>query len=163
PSADEEHTLPGRQMLLVGETATGFQLWDAMRSLDVLASHPQVDKQRLGSTGQSGGGTLTMLLAAADDRLAAAVGSSGNTETFASRPFLSPASTDDAEQDLVGSAPAAFDRWDLLWPMAPKPLLVATSAHDFYGTYSPSYESSGREGFAELARAYGVLGAGDHV
>ena len=155
----EEHTVPGRQMLLVGETATGAMLWDAMRSLDVLASHPKVDPSRLASTGQSGGGTLTMILAAMDDRLAAAAVSSGNTENFAISPFLAPGSADDAEQDLVGSGPLAFDRWDMLWPMAPKPLLVAVSAHDFFGTYSPSYENSGREEFAKLARAYATLGA----
>jgi len=159
PSADDEHTVPGRQMLLTGETATGFQLWDAMRSLDVLASHPMVDARRLASTGQSGGGTLTMLLAAADPRLAAAAVSSGNTENFATEPFVAPGSTDDAEQDLVGSGPLAFDRWDVLWPLAPKPLLVTTSARDFFGTYSPSYERSGREEFARLARAYSTLGA----
>ena len=155
----EEHTLPGRQMLLEGETASGMQLWDAIRSLDVLAAHPLVDAQRLGSTGQSGGGTLTMLLMAADDRLASAAVSSGNTENFAVRPFFPPGSTDDAEQDLIGSGPLAFDRWDLLWPMAPKPLLVATSARDFFGTYSPSYEVSGREEFARLSAAYERLGA----
>jgi cephalosporin-C deacetylase-like acetyl esterase len=162
-SPTQEHTVPGRQMLLVGETATGALLWDAMRSLDVLASHPKVDPSRLASTGQSGGGTLTMILAALDDRLAAAVVSSGNTENFAASPFLAPGSSDDAEQDLVGSGPLAFDRWDLLWPIAPKPLLVAVSAHDFFGTYSPSYESSGREEFGKLARAYSTLGAADRL
>ena len=101
----------------------------------------KVDPRRLASTGQSGGGTLTMILAAMDDRLAAAAVSSGNTENFAASPFLAPGSSDDAEQDLVGSGPLAFDRWDLLWPIAPKPLLVAISAHDFFGTYSPSYET----------------------
>ncbi len=163
PSSDAEHTVPGRQMLLLGDTATGMQLWDAIRSLDVLASHPQVDSRRIASTGQSGGGTLTMLLAAADDRLAAAAVCSGNTENFATQPFLSPGSTDDAEQDIVGCGPVAFDRWDLLWPMAPKPLLVTTSAHDFFGTYSGSYELSGREEFAKLSRAYATLGAASHL
>jgi len=162
-SADSEHTTPGRQMLLAGETATGMQLYDAMRSLDVLASHPLVDARRLGSTGQSGGGTLTMLLAAADDRLAAAAVCSGNTENFATLPFLAPGSTDDAEQNLIASAPRAFDRWDLLWPLAPKPLLVAASARDFFGTYSASYAASGREEFAKLARAYQALGAAGNL
>jgi dienelactone hydrolase len=162
-SVDEEHTMPGRQMLLIGDTATGMQLWDAMRSLDLLAAHPQVDPKRLASTGQSGGATLTMLLAAADDRLAAAAVCSGNTENFATVPFYPPGSADDAEQDLIGSGPLAFDRWDLLWPIAPKPLLVATSARDFFGTYSASYEASGREGFDKLARAYAVLGAKDRL
>src|SRR5262249_18012892 len=68
-SSDDEHTVPGRQMLLVGDNATRLQVWDAVRSLDYLAAHPLVDPKRLGSTGQSGGGTLTMLLAAVDDRL----------------------------------------------------------------------------------------------
>jgi cephalosporin-C deacetylase-like acetyl esterase len=158
-SPDNEHTLPGRQMLLLGETATGMQLWDAIRSLDVLAAHPQVDAKRIATTGQSGGATLTMMLAAADDRLAAAAECSGNTENFAVQPFLPPGSTDDAEQDFIGSGPLAFDRWDLLWPIAPKPLLVASSAHDFFGTYSPNYFVSGREEFARLSRAYAALGA----
>ncbi len=158
-SSDEEHTMPGRQMLLLGDTVTGMQLWDAMRSLDVLAAHGQADARRLASAGQSGGATLTMILAAADARLAAAAICSGNTENVAIQPFLPPGSTDDAEQDLIGSAPLAFDRWDLLWPLAPKPLLVANSAHDFFGTYSGSYESGSREEFDKLARAYAAFGS----
>ena len=42
-SADEEHTFPARQMLLVGTNCSALQLWDAVRSLDYLASHPAVD------------------------------------------------------------------------------------------------------------------------
>src|SRR5260370_771211 len=104
-SSDDEHTYPGKQMLLAGDTATRFQVWDAIRSLDYLAAHPQVDPARLASTGQSGGGTLTMLLAAVDDRLAAAAVASGNTENVACADFDPPGSTDDAEQDLIGSGP----------------------------------------------------------
>lgn len=162
-SADTEHTLPGRQLLLAGDTATRLQVWDAMRSLDVLAAHPSVDPKRLASTGQSGGGTLTMLLAAADGRLAAAAVSCGNTENFACAGFNPPGSTDDAEQNLIASGPVGFDRWDLLHPVAPKPLLVLASARDFFGTYSPRYLSSGREEFEKLKRIYTQLGAADRI
>jgi dienelactone hydrolase len=162
-SPTDEHTVPGRQMLLVGQTASAMLVWDAIRSLDVLAAHPLVDPRRLATTGQSGGGTLSMLLVAADERLAAAAIASGNTENFAANPYFPPGSTDDAEQDLIGSGPLAFDRWDLLWPMAPKPLLVSISGHDFFGTYSPSYETSGREEFANLGRAYSAMGAADRL
>ncbi len=163
PSADDEHTIPGKQMLLYGDTCTRLQLWDAVRSLDYLASHPMVDPARLGSTGQSGGGTLTMLLGCVDDRLAAAAVMSGNTENFACADFNPPGSTDDAEQDFVGSGPLAFDRWDTLYPFAPKPLLVSVSAHDFFGTYSPSYIANGREEFTKLQTVYETLGHPDRI
>ncbi len=161
--ADEEHTFPGRQMLLKGITSTRLQTWDAIRSLDYLASHPLVDPKRLAATGQSGGGTTTMLLAAVDDRLAAAVVSSGITENFACANFNPPGSTDDAEQNLVASAPAGFDRWDLLYPIAPKPLLVMVSQRDSFGTYSPNYLTSGTEEFQKLQRVYRTLGHPDRI
>lgn len=161
--ADEEHTRPGRQMLLKGDTSTRLQMWDSVRSLDYLASHPLVDPARLASTGQSGGGTNTMLLAAVDDRLAAAAVSCGITENFACANFNPPGSTDDGEQNFIASGPAGFDRWDMLYPLAPKPLLVLASDRDFFGTYSPNYISSGTEEFAKLKRVYEVSGHGDRL
>jgi len=162
-SVDEEHTLPGKQFLLLGNSATRYQVWDAVRSLDYLAEHPLVDATRLAATGQSGGGTVTMLLACVDNRLNAAAISSGNTENFATAKFQAPGSTDDAEQDLVGSGPPAFDRWDLLYPLAPKPLLIQVSAHDFFGTYSPRYLDDGREQYEKLAKVYEICGHPDHL
>jgi len=162
-SATDEHDLPGKQLLLLGDTASRYQVWDAIRSLDYLADHPLVDRQRLASTGQSGGGTLTMLLACVDDRLAAAAVSSGNTENFACANFDPPGSTDDAEQDLIGSGAVSFERWDLLYPIAPKPLLIEVSAHDFFGTYSPRYLDDGREQYEQLLKVYTLLGQPDRL
>ena len=162
-SPDEEHSRPGRQMLLVGHTAAQMQVWDAIRSLDVLAEQAMVDPKRLASTGQSGGGTLTMMLAAVDDRLACAAVCSGNTENMAAADFHPPGPTDDAEQNWPESAALGWDRWDLLHPFAPKPMLIVASAKDFFGTYSPTYISNGRDEFAKLARAYETLGHADRV
>jgi dienelactone hydrolase len=160
---DEEHTYPGRQMLLKGISSTRLQTWDAVRSLDYLAGHPLVDPARLASTGQSGGGTNTMLLAAIDSRLTAAAVSCGNTENVVCANFDPPGATDDAEQDLVGSAPLGFDRWDLLYPLAPKPLQIQVSSRDFFGTYSPNYIDSGIEEFQKLRKVYATLGHPDHI
>lgn len=161
--ADEEHTRPGRQMLLKGDTSTRLQTWDAIRSLDVLTAHPLVDPNRLASTGQSGGGTNTMLLAAVDSRLAVAAISCPNTENVAIADFNSPGSTDDAEQNFIGGGPLGFDRWDLVYPLAPKPLLVAVSERDFFGTYSPRYISNGMQEFAKLQKIYRTMGHADRV
>jgi dienelactone hydrolase len=162
-SVDDEHDRPGKQLLLLGDSAARYQLWDAIRSLDYLAAHPLVNTGRLASTGQSGGATLTMLLACADERLSAAAVSSGNTENLAAANFQAPGSTDDAEQDFVGAGLEGFDRWDVLYPMAPKPLLIQVSAHDFFGTYSPRYLDDGREQYEKLAKIYEVCGRPEHL
>jgi cephalosporin-C deacetylase-like acetyl esterase len=162
-SADDEHTYPGKQMLLTGDTSTRLQVWDAVRSLDYLASHPLVDPERLASTGNSGGGTLTMLLAAVDDRLSVAALSCPNTENLAAGGFNPPGSTDDAEQNLINAGSIGYGRWDMLYPLAPKPLLVLVSARDFFGTYSPNYIANGWEEFGKLRKVYETLGAPERI
>ena len=162
-SADDEHSVAGWQMLLTGDTATRLQTWDAVRSLDYLLSLPYVDQRNVATTGQSGGGTDSMFLLAVDDRVTCAVLTSANTENFACKEFSAPGSTDDAEQNLIAAAPANFDRWDTLYPFAPKPLLLTVSDKDFLGTYSPQYINSGWEEFQHLKKIYSTLGKPDHV
>ena len=55
-----------------GYTPGGVEVWNAMRGLDLLSERPEVDKERLGVTGISGGGAQSWFIAAADPRIKAA-------------------------------------------------------------------------------------------
>ncbi|MCZ6676643.1 MAG: prolyl oligopeptidase family serine peptidase [Candidatus Poribacteria bacterium] len=66
---------------LMGQTMIGWRVYDAMRSLDYLATRPEIDINRVGVMGISGGGTTTFYSAAVDARFKAAV-VSGYFNTF---------------------------------------------------------------------------------
>jgi dienelactone hydrolase len=60
-----------------GYVPSGVECWNGVRALDYLASRPDVDPDRIGITGISGGGAATFWIAAADDRPRAVVPVSG--------------------------------------------------------------------------------------
>jgi dienelactone hydrolase len=148
------HNMMGKQLELVGEWFGTWRLWDAMRALDVLAARPEVDPERLGATGNSGGGTMTSWLWATEPRLKVAAPSCFTTTELVNLENELPA---DAEQYPPGLLGAGYERVDLLLAQAPKPLLLLGQQYDFFD----------QRGFwrvhGELAAIYDQLGARDRL
>jgi cephalosporin-C deacetylase-like acetyl esterase len=161
--ADGEHDYAGRRLILLGANFGLFRAWDGIRGIDYLVTRPEVDPERIGCCGQSGGATMTQFLAALDGRIRAAVVSEGNTENLAEADVEPPGSADDAEQNIVPALSRGIDRADLLYAFAPKPLLMLITLHDAGHTYSPEYVTGTLDFLDEYKRAYGLLDAGDRV
>jgi len=163
PGGTSEHEYAGRRLILLGANFGLFRAWDGIRGIDYLLTRAEVDPERLGCCGQSGGGTLTQFLAALDSRIRVAVVSEGNTENLAHVNVEPPGSADDAEQNIVPALSHGIDRADLLYAFAPKPLLVTVTLHDAGHTYSPEYVASSLDFIQEYTRVCSLLGANDHV
>ena len=52
-----------------GYTPAGVEVWNAMRAIDYLETRPEVDRERIGMTGRSGGAAMTWFTAAVDPRV----------------------------------------------------------------------------------------------
>jgi len=63
-----------------GYTPAGVEAWNCVRALDYLQTRPEVDPERLGVTGRSGGGAYSWWIAAIDERIKAAVPVAGITD-----------------------------------------------------------------------------------
>ena len=121
-----EHSLPGQLLLLVGEDLTHYRVWDGMRAIDYLLTRPEVDAKRIGCTGQSGGGTLTLFISALDERVqcaAANEGGSGHRWPVEIRPETR-LETGDTEQHFFPAGIYGIDKCDLHVAIAPRPLLI---------------------------------------
>jgi cephalosporin-C deacetylase-like acetyl esterase len=158
-----EHEYAGRRLILLGANFGLFRAWDGIRGIDYLLTRAEVDPERIGCCGQSGGATLTQFLAALDSRIRVAVVSEGNTEDLAQANVEPPGSADDAEQNIVPALARGIDRADLLYAFAPRPLLIGITLHDAGHTYSPEYVSGSLDLADEYKRAYGLLNAAERV
>ncbi len=139
--------------LLIGETMIAWRVWDVMRTLDYVATRPELDASRVGCMGISGGGTATLFSAAVEPRLRAAM-VSGYLNTF---------------RDSIGSLAHCIDNYvpgilnwaemhDIAGLIAPRPLFVESGEKDNIFPIAASIES-----FQHVREIYAIFQAADRV
>ena len=139
--------------LMVGQTLIGWRVWDVIRTLDYIASRPDLDASRVGCMGISGGGTATLFAAALEPRIRAAM-VSGYLNTF---------------RDSVGSLAHCVDNYvpgilnwaemhDIAGLIAPRALFVESGEKDNIFPIHASIES-----FNKVRDVYSVFGAADRI
>jgi len=149
----DQHFLAGTQALLAGKTMASYMIHDAKRSLDYLTSRPDVDSDRIGATGCSGGGTLTTFISALDPRVKVAAPACYIT----SFELLFTGSVGDSEQSTPGFLSSGLDQADFIEMFAPKPWLILSTKEDFFPL------EGARRTFEEAKRWYRIFGAEERV
>lgn len=153
-STTTEHFLIGVGSTLVGRSTARYRIWDAIRAIDYLSERPEVDADRVGFTGCSGGGTMTSYVMALDDRVRCAAPACYLT-TF--RRLIETIGPQDAEQNVYGQLSFGMDHPDYVLMRAPRPTLISSTTGDFFDIRG-SWEN-----FRQAKRVYGVFGFPERV
>jgi cephalosporin-C deacetylase-like acetyl esterase len=133
-----------------GYSPAGIELLNGARGLDLLAQRPDVDAQRLGVTGISGGGAVSWWIAAGDERVRVVAPVCG-TSTLAS--YIEDRMIDGHCDCMWFINTHGWDLADVGALIAPRPLLIASADRDEIFTVAAI-----REVHAQLARLYTTLG-----
>lgn len=129
PPTIGEHQYTGEQCVLIGDSIARYFIADAMRAIDYLSSRPEVDSEKIGATGSSGGGTATCHLMVCDDRIKAAA---PGTFVTSRREYFYSGNAQDSEQIWMNATKEGFDHHEVLACFAPKPLMLLTVDSDFF-------------------------------
>lgn len=141
----KQHSYPGAQAFIAGTSQANYMIWDGIRAVDYLLTRKEVDTERIGITGRSGGGTQSAYIAAFDERIH--VAAPENYITTFRRLWLTHG-PQDAEQNFYRGIQAGLDQPDLLIVRAPKPSLMITTTRDIFNI------EGAREAYDEVKRVY---------
>lgn len=138
-----------------GYTSAGVECWNGIRGIDYLTTRSDVDSERIGVTGISGGGAVSFWLAAADERLKVAVPISG----MADLPSYLSDQVINEHCDCMFMHNTYEWSWGRIGAMvAPRPLLFVNSNQD------PIFPMNANERVINrLESFYSLFGAGDRV
>jgi len=112
-----------------GYNPAGVEVWNGIRGLDLLSELPEVDKNNLGVTGISGGGSQSWYLPAADSRIKAAAAVAGAASLEGQ---IAQKTIDDHCDCMMPINTYGIDFSDIGALIAPRPFMIAQPDQDLY-------------------------------
>jgi hypothetical protein len=146
------HTMIGVGSILLAQNTARIEISDAMRAIDYLQTRPEVNPDKIGVMGHSGGGTQTAYIMALDKRIKAA-----SPACYITDFYRIGAGTSDAEQNIFGQVDFGMHHGDYLVMQAPLPILINCATKDFFdvpGTWDV---------FRMAKRLYSTIGFPNHI
>ncbi|MFL5772531.1 MAG: alpha/beta hydrolase family protein, partial [Flavisolibacter sp.] len=147
-----EHTLLNESSNLFGWSTPADELWDNIRGLDYLSTRKEIDMNRVGCLGNSGGGMQTIYFSAFESRIKVIAACSFLMSRERALELTGPS---DGCSQIPNEGKAGLEMSDLLIASAPKPVLILAGRYDFIdytGTTSA---------YNELKKIYSTLGQGE--
>ena len=122
------HSLEGIKATLLGKPVASYFIHDGMRAVDYMVSRKEIDGERLGISGNSGGGTQSAYLFVTDERLKVSAPSCFIHNIFTQ----AVTEMGDGEQNIFGQIRDGIDHADYIMMRAPQPLKILAATHDFF-------------------------------
>ena len=138
-----------------GYTPAGVEVWNGMRGLDLLSTLTEVDPDKLGITGISGGGAISWFLAAADNRVKVVAPVCGNSTL---EDQISKRTIDGHCDCMMILNTYGWDFQEIGALIAPRPLFIAQADRDGLNTIESS-----RRVYTELKDFYSFMGAEGNI
>ncbi|MBN2274098.1 MAG: acetylxylan esterase [Bacteroidales bacterium] len=153
-SGTTEHSVMDVGSVMAGTSVVAHILWDNHRGIDYLFTRPEVDTNRIGCTGSSGGGGQATYLAAFDDRIKVTV---IDSYIMKEQVLFSTIGPQTGSQNLSYEGLYGIDHPDYMTMFAPKPFLITASTQDFFDI------NATRQAYAEAQLIYDTLGAPEKI
>ncbi|MBQ7162995.1 MAG: acetylxylan esterase [Bacteroidales bacterium] len=149
-----EHTLVNPAFVLLGSSLAAQEYFDNSRAIDYLLTRREIDAQKIGAYGFSGGGTQAAYLIALDDRVQCGCVGLFFSSRERTLELIGPS---DGCQQIPYESAMGIEIADMAIMAAPKPFIVLDGEYDFVDHWGAL------QSFKDLEKCYQALGHPERI
>ena len=149
-----QHNIMFSKMIAYGANPIWFFIRETMGAVSVLSGLDEVDPDKIGVTGSSGGGYMSVYAAAIDERIKATAPAAA---VHGYKEYFVPGDAD-GEQAFFGMIQDGLDFPDVIsFLVAPRPILILSNSRDIWPIGATEHTMK------EAKNIYSILGQGERI